>query len=169
MIRAKRDLKRLAVRRGLLSAWRVVVVVALAGGLVLASSLGCNSSGSAPSLNVLPFPGTPDASPQSQISFPASAPSDLKTVTVEGSRSGQHSGSLSALPDGRGTAFVPEHPFAPGERVSVREPRPRPLPPRWVRRATRDHFCVHDRCLPPPPRLQPQSSCHEASPPSPAT
>lgn len=36
-----------------------------------------------------------------------------------GSRSGLHAGHLSAQPAGHGTAFTPEHPFAPGERVSV--------------------------------------------------
>jgi hypothetical protein len=62
----------------------------------------------------------PDASPKSQISFPALLPSQLKTLTVSGSRSGKHSGRLSALPDGRGTAFAPSHSFAAGEQVSVR-------------------------------------------------
>ncbi len=107
------------MRRALLIALGVVVVGALAVGLTLAFSSGSNSPAAATTLNVLPFPGTPDASPESQISFPALAPSDLKTVTVEGALSGQHSGRLSALPDSRGTAFVAAKPFTPGERVSV--------------------------------------------------
>lgn len=71
-------------------------------------------------LDVLPFPGTPDASPQTAISFPALTVSQLETVTVTGSRSGVHSGRLSALPHGRGTAFTPARPFASSERVTVR-------------------------------------------------
>jgi hypothetical protein len=102
----------------------VVVIAALAGGLivVLASTgSATRRSLSVPrGLDVLPFPGTQDASPKSQISFPALVPSQLKAVTVGGSRSGEHSGRLSALPDGGGTAFVPNRAFTAGEEVSVR-------------------------------------------------
>ncbi len=73
-----------------------------------------------PALDVLPFPGTPDASPQTAISFPALTPSQLRAVSVTGSRSGVHSGRLSALPHGRGTAFTPARPFANSELVTVR-------------------------------------------------
>jgi hypothetical protein len=69
---------------------------------------------------VLPFPGTPDASPRTAIDFPALTPDQLLTVTVTGTRSGAHSGRLSALPHGRGTAFTPDRPFASSERVAVR-------------------------------------------------
>ena len=71
------------------------------------------------SLDVLPFPGTPDASPYSQIAFPALAPSAIKSLSVTGSNSGNHAGSLRALPGQRGTAFVPAKPFQPGERAAV--------------------------------------------------
>jgi hypothetical protein len=72
------------------------------------------------SLNVQPFPGTPDASPRTNISFPALSPSQLRGVVVTASRSGAHPGRLVAAPDGRGTDFVPDHPFVSGDRVSVR-------------------------------------------------
>ncbi len=81
---------------------------------------GTKPAGRSPALDVLPFPGTPDASPQTAIDFPALKPQQLRTVTVTGSRSGVHSGRLSALPHARGTAFVPDRPFARFERVSVR-------------------------------------------------
>jgi Arylsulfotransferase (ASST) len=70
-------------------------------------------------LDVQPFPGTPDASPGTHISFPALAPSQLLTVTVTASRSGRHAGRLVAAPDGRGTDFIPDRPFVNGDRVSV--------------------------------------------------
>lgn len=70
-------------------------------------------------LSVLPFPGTPDASATSQIIFSALQPSDLEWVFVGGSRSGTHTGRLRLLPQGAGTAFVPDHPFTPGEVVTV--------------------------------------------------
>ena len=107
------------MKRGVFFVLGVVVIVALAG-LLLASICGCGSSSTLTGLNVLPFLGTPDASPESQIAFPALAPADLASVTVRGSRSGSHRGQLSALPNGRGVAFVPDNPFAAGERVTVR-------------------------------------------------
>src|SRR5207248_283201 len=70
-------------------------------------------------LDVLPFPGTPDASPRTAISFPALSPSQIRAITVTGSSSGIHGGRLSALPHGRGTAFTPNRRFASSERVTV--------------------------------------------------
>jgi hypothetical protein len=70
-------------------------------------------------LDVQPFPGTPDASPRTQISFPSVAPWQIKAVSVRGSRSGPHGGRLIALPAGHGTAFIPRHPFTDGDDVSV--------------------------------------------------
>jgi hypothetical protein len=70
-------------------------------------------------LDVLPFPGTPDASPGTDVDFPAVSQGQLGAVRVVGSRSGRHRGRLSAQPDGRGTAFSPDRQFAEGERVSV--------------------------------------------------
>ena len=70
-------------------------------------------------LDVLPFPGTPDAAPATNIDFPAVSLAQVESVTAVGSRSGLHAGRLSAQPAGHGTAFSPQRPFAPGERVSV--------------------------------------------------
>lgn len=71
------------------------------------------------SLKVMPFPGTPDASPSSQIIFSTLRPSDLVGVAVVGSASGRHSGHVVSLPDGAGTAFQANQPFAAGETVQV--------------------------------------------------
>ena len=113
-------------RRGRLATWvlGVVAIAAFTGALIAAFGPGDNSTPpplSTPrGLDVLPFPGTPDASPGSQIGFPALAPSELRAVTVRGSRSGSHTGRLIGLPDGRGSAFVPDRAFTASERVSVR-------------------------------------------------
>jgi Arylsulfotransferase (ASST) len=100
-----------------------VVVAALVCGLVVTLGSGGSATRrllpSPRGLDVLPFPGTDDASPKSQISFPELVPSQLRRVLVRGSRSGVHGGVLSALPDRRGSAFVPARPFTAGERVSV--------------------------------------------------
>jgi hypothetical protein len=108
--------------------WPRLAAALLCGGL-LALSAGTAAAGLAdltasvtapPGVAVLPFSGTPDVSPRSAIDFLGLSPSELGSITVKGSRTGLHSGRLSALPDGRGAAFVPDHPFADGETVSVR-------------------------------------------------
>ncbi len=71
-------------------------------------------------LDVQPFPGTPDASPHTDVGFPALVPAQIRSLTVVGSRSGRHSGRLVELPGGGGAAFAPARPFRAGERVSVR-------------------------------------------------
>ena len=72
-----------------------------------------------PALEVLPFPGTPDAAPGTDVDFLALRPSAIARITVSGSRSGLHAGRLRPQPGGQGTAFTPHRPFTPGERVSV--------------------------------------------------
>jgi hypothetical protein len=106
--------------------WRVLAcaLLALAFGALTALRTSAHAATGSPrpapsSLDVQPFPGTPDASTQTAISFPALAPSELRSLSVTGSRSGAHSGRLTALPDGQGTAFRPSRPFVSGERVSV--------------------------------------------------
>ena len=93
---------------------RLQVVIAAA---FLASGVAAASAGA--SLAVMPFPGTPDASPRTQVIFSSLSPGELRSVSVGGSLSGPHAGRLSALPDGAGTAFVPARRFSPGERVHV--------------------------------------------------
>jgi Arylsulfotransferase (ASST) len=70
-------------------------------------------------LRVVPFPGTPDTSPSTDVIFLTLHPSELRSVRVTGSRSGGHPGRLEPLPAGAGTAFVPARPFALGETVQV--------------------------------------------------
>jgi hypothetical protein len=76
-------------------------------------------AGAAGALDVIPFPGTPDASPKTQIILSSLAPADVVSLSVRGSLSGRHAGHLVALPAGAGTAFVPARPFSPGESVRV--------------------------------------------------
>ena len=71
-------------------------------------------------LDVLPFPGTPDAPAGTNVTFPALAPGQITSITVRGSRSGLHPGHLSAQPADQGSAFYPAKPFTAGERVTVK-------------------------------------------------
>jgi hypothetical protein len=98
----------------------VFVLLLLAAGWVTATGVGARVAQHAPAaLDVQPFPGTPDASPQTDVSFAAVAPSQLRSVAVKGSRSGWHTGSMAALAGGHGTVFEPSKPFVDGDRVSV--------------------------------------------------
>jgi hypothetical protein len=73
----------------------------------------------APAVTVSPLPGTPDASPSSQISFLGGPGTTVSDVRVLGSRSGRHAGRLEAYSTATGESFLPSRPFAPGERVRV--------------------------------------------------
>jgi Arylsulfotransferase (ASST) len=68
---------------------------------------------------ISPQPGTPDASPSTQISFLGPAGTHVSAVRVVGSHSGAHAGVLRAYSTGTGESFLPTHPFVAGERVTV--------------------------------------------------
>ncbi len=70
-------------------------------------------------VDVSPAPETDTANPATQISFLGVAPTEIRDVSVVGSRSGAHSGSLRGYSQGDGASFVPDAPFDAGERVSV--------------------------------------------------
>ena len=69
---------------------------------------------------VSPQPGTPDASPGTQISFLGASPGAIRSLVVSGSRSGRHGGVLRAYAAAAGASFLPSHRFTPGERVTIR-------------------------------------------------
>jgi hypothetical protein len=85
--------------------------------LVLLVSLTAAVSASA--VTVSPFPGTPTAMPQTQISFLGASASSLSNISVVGSRSGRHSGHLRSYAAATGASFVPHTPFTAGEHVTV--------------------------------------------------
>jgi Arylsulfotransferase (ASST) len=70
-------------------------------------------------ITVTPFPGTPDASPDTQISFLGGSGTTVSAVKVSGSISGSHSGRLEAYSTGTGESFLPSKPFVAGEKVTV--------------------------------------------------
>lgn len=70
-------------------------------------------------LTVSPEPGTLDATPQTQISILGVSPRRISHVKVLGSRTGVHAGHLEPYSQGDGASFVPDKPFAEGERVTV--------------------------------------------------
>ena len=68
---------------------------------------------------VFPIPGSHFASPAAQITFRGLPASALGTITVSGSVSGPHPGSVQADSDGNGGSFIPATPFTAGEVVTV--------------------------------------------------
>ena len=71
-------------------------------------------------VNVSPAPGTGTANPHTQLSLLGVPATAIRVLSVVGARSGAHAGHLAAYSQGDGASFVPNAPFAPGERVSVR-------------------------------------------------
>ncbi len=71
-------------------------------------------------VEVSPGPETGTANPDTAISFLGTNVANVRDVSVVGSRSGEHQGRLRGYFQGDGGSFVPEKPFAPGERVLVR-------------------------------------------------
>jgi hypothetical protein len=71
---------------------------------------------------VFPIPGGHVASPRTQITFRGVPASQLGQITVQGSASGVHWGTIQADSDGNGASFLPSSPFTPGETVTVSTP-----------------------------------------------
>ncbi len=86
--------------------------------LVTATAMLLGAS-TARALTISPLNGTPDASPQTQISFLGTGAGEIHDVAVVGSRSGSHGGRLKPYASSPGASFLPERGFSEGERVSV--------------------------------------------------
>ena len=96
--------------------WRRLIALLLALGAAGASA---GAADAASPLAISPQPGTPDASPQTQISILGVAPGRISSVQVTGSASGRHPGRLRAYSAGRGASFVLSTPLSQGEQVHV--------------------------------------------------
>jgi hypothetical protein len=119
MMRATAPLVALAMCAGLCACGSTSS--ASSGGLVVAAPDPTADIGAAAAnpVTVSPLPGTPDASPDTQISFLGGPGTQVSDVHVVGARSGAHSGRLEAYSTGTGESFLPSRPFAAGERVTV--------------------------------------------------
>src|SRR5580693_4923026 len=93
---------------------QLVVVCALLGlGVGLAIGAGPDASraaSSGPLVSAYPIPGDQVASPQSQLAFRGLPASQLGTITVRGSKSGVHTGTIEPDSDNYGGSFVPAKP-----------------------------------------------------------
>jgi hypothetical protein len=101
----------------------LVALSAIVCSFVLAACGGASAAHPDPApgnpVAVSPMPGTPDASPDTQISFLGGPGTRVADVHVVGSHSGVHGGVLRAYSTGTGESFLPARPFVPGEQVTV--------------------------------------------------
>ena len=107
--------------RALVATLGVVVAFPVAG--ATASAAGTTAARAAAEattgITVSPFPGTPDASPNTQISVLGARPATIFSIRVTGSSSGLHGGAFHAYSGRRGASFVLSRPLTQGERVSI--------------------------------------------------
>jgi hypothetical protein len=94
-----------------------LVAIALAFGLLATGGTLAATPGG--KLTISPQPNTPDASPQTQISILGVPRNRIRSVSVTGQSSGQHSGRLLSYSGHRGASFVLDQPLTQGEPVSV--------------------------------------------------
>jgi len=79
----------------------------------------CVLAASAHAVTISPLPGTPDASPRTQISFLGVPAGEIHQISVVGSRTGSHRGQLHGYDSAPGASFIPERGFSEGESVRV--------------------------------------------------
>ncbi len=90
-----------------------ILALMLSGGLLAATATAASA------VTISPLNGTPDASPGTQISFLGAPVKQISHVSVVGSRSGGHSGSLRPYAGATGASFIPARGFVEGERVTA--------------------------------------------------
>jgi len=92
---------------------------------VVTAALGALAAG-AQAVTLSPLNGTPDASPDTQISFLGAPAGQIADVSVEGSRSGSHGGKLRSYASASGASFVPSRRCSRRRSGSRRARRRRP-------------------------------------------
>lgn len=94
--------------------WGLATVVLF--GLSVSPSV---ASAATPTVFAYPAPGSKLAAPETQITFRGVPASQLGAISVTGSSSGAHPGTIEADSDGQGGSFIPSSPFTPGEVVTI--------------------------------------------------
>ena len=116
---------------------------------------GAGNAASLPWVTVSPLDGTPDASPDTQISFLGVPAADISQVSLRGSRSGGHGCKLEPYATGTGVSCLPLRPFTAGEQVVVTAVETSGD----ARRTVGTSFTVATLyVLPPPPPLTPTAA-----------
>ncbi len=87
--------------------------------LVVALLTTTPSAGAGTPVSAFPIPGSKVAPTRAQLAFRGLPASQLGTITVTGSKSGVHTGTIEGDSDGLGASFIPAQPFTAGETVTV--------------------------------------------------
>ncbi len=95
---------------------RRYLVAALTALLALS---GAAAAQGATAVSVYPIAGARYELPATQIAFRGIPASQIGAVSVVGSKSGVHPGTIQADSDGQGGSFIPATPFTQGETVTV--------------------------------------------------
>ena len=77
------------------------------------------SAGAGNPVSTFPIPGSQVAPTRAQLAFRGVPASQIGNITVTGSKSGVHAGTIEADSDGEGASFIPAKKFTPGETVTV--------------------------------------------------
>jgi Arylsulfotransferase (ASST) len=114
-------MRNFSAHRGLRAVVRkLILALSAMAALCCLSSTGLAKAQTPPvTFSVYPVPGTLTASAKTQISFRGGDAATIGTITVKGSKSGTHAGTLKPHSDGLGASFVPTKAFAAGEKVTV--------------------------------------------------
>jgi hypothetical protein len=91
----------------------------IAGLAIAALIVPAGASASSGQLTISPAPGTPDVSPDTQISVLGVPRSRIDRVRVTGATSGPHTGKLRSYSRRRGASFVLAQPLQQGEAASA--------------------------------------------------
>src|SRR4051812_44082585 len=112
-------MRNFSIHRGLRAGVRKLsVALGAVAALCCCSFLGLAKAAPV-SYSVYPVPGTLTASSKTQITFRGGDAASIGTVTVKGSKSGTHTGTLKPHSDGQGASFVPGKRFTENEKVTV--------------------------------------------------
>jgi hypothetical protein len=109
---------RARTRRMLIAASAIAIAGMVAAPVGAMAILGKGPWAEARQVSTFPSPGNHAVSPGAQISFRGVAVQHLR-VTVHGSSSGFHAGTIRPHSDGMGGSFLPDKPFTPAETVTV--------------------------------------------------
>ncbi|HEV3228868.1 MAG TPA: arylsulfotransferase family protein [Solirubrobacteraceae bacterium] len=141
--------------------------LALASATFLLGAAGAPAAASAQRLSVSPQPGTPDASAYTQVSFLGARARQFGRIVVTGSVSGRHPGKLYPYAAAAGGSFVPDRPFAAGERVRVRMQARANLPALDYRFTIARPGPINATLPPCPPSRPRGGDCNPPTPPAP--
>lgn len=123
------------VTRALVAILAAVVAfpfVAEASASATGATAASAATAGASAVTVSPMPGTPDASPQTQISVLGVPRAQISSIRVTGSSSGLVRGAFHAYSGRRGASFVLSRPLTQGEQVRVVLGIRRELTRRWA-------------------------------------